>query len=282
MSHKRRNLIFAGASILLILASLILVWPGPIVRLLASANPDVIFYFATDRPLVGLTLDDGPHPETTVAILDLLAKHGATATFFLIGDRVPGNEELLRRMVAEGHEVGNHGMRDEPAIRLSPEEFVASVDSTNAGLALIARPRWFRPGSGLFNRRMVEVARKRGLKVVLGSVYPFDSTIKSPSFASWFILRNAQPGSIIVLHDHGENGERTLEILRSVIPELRRQGIDVVNLSQLASGSASTEVCARSGRRVSSLVIMGRIGYHRTCSTGSAHLPPRFCLLSIR
>lgn len=64
---------------LLILASLIFVWPGPVVRVLASANPDVIFYFATDRPLVGLTLDDGPHPETTAAILDLLAKHGATA-----------------------------------------------------------------------------------------------------------------------------------------------------------------------------------------------------------
>jgi peptidoglycan/xylan/chitin deacetylase (PgdA/CDA1 family) len=70
----------------------------------------------TRAKAVALTLDDGPDAATTPAILDLLRQHGARATFLLITSRVPGNEELVRRMLAEGHEIGNHMPRDEPSI----------------------------------------------------------------------------------------------------------------------------------------------------------------------
>ena len=83
------------------------------------ALPTVCCARRTDEPVVGLTLDDGPHPELTDAILDVLVKHEAQATFFLIGDRVVGNERVVRRIVDEGHEVGDHLMHDEPSIRLS-------------------------------------------------------------------------------------------------------------------------------------------------------------------
>ena len=87
------------------------------------ALPTVCCARRTDEPVVGLTLDDGPHPELTDAILDVLVKHEAQATFFLIGDRVVGNERVVRRIVDEGHEVGDHLMHDEPSIRLSRNRF---------------------------------------------------------------------------------------------------------------------------------------------------------------
>ena len=73
------------------------------VRHLARDNPDVLYSVDTSAKAVALTLDDGPDPVTTPAILDVLARNGAHATFFIITSRVPGNEALLRRMVAEGH-----------------------------------------------------------------------------------------------------------------------------------------------------------------------------------
>ena len=77
------------------------------VRHLAHDNPDVLYSVETSAKTLALTIDDGPDPDTTPALLDLLARHEAHATFFIITSRVPGNEELLRRMVPEGHELGS-------------------------------------------------------------------------------------------------------------------------------------------------------------------------------
>ncbi len=92
------------------------------------ALPTVCCARRTDEPVVGLTFDDGPHPELTEAVLDVLAKHEAQATFFLIGDRVVGNEHVVRRIVDDGHEVGDHLMHDEASILLSRNRFREDLD----------------------------------------------------------------------------------------------------------------------------------------------------------
>src|SRR5918993_4597944 len=97
--------------------------PGPVVRWLSRHFPDVLFEQPNAGPLVALTFDDSPHATSTPRILDVLAAHDARATFFMIGEYVAGNEAVVRRLIAEGHELGNHMLSDAPSARLSAAEF---------------------------------------------------------------------------------------------------------------------------------------------------------------
>jgi peptidoglycan/xylan/chitin deacetylase (PgdA/CDA1 family) len=84
---------------------------------------------------------------------------------------------------------------------------------------------------------MIEVMQRHGYRCALGSVYPFDATIPSAAWATRHILRNVRPGAIVVLHDGGNRGRRTVRILAEVLPELHRRGYRVVSLSQLATAA---------------------------------------------
>jgi peptidoglycan-N-acetylglucosamine deacetylase len=217
----------AGAGVLLV---------GPpvwVVDRLAAAFPGCLYRVRTDERLVALSLDDGPDEVTTPLILAELSRHAARATFFLIGERVPGRENLVRRLVEEGHELGNHLMHDRPAIRLDAEELARDLDQSHALLSPYARLRWARPGSGWYSRETVAAMSQRGYDCALGSVYPYDATIPWSAFAAWYILRNVRPGAIIVLHDGGARGRRAALTLRAVLPQLRRRGFRVVALSEL-------------------------------------------------
>ncbi len=109
---------------------------------------DVLCYVDTKARVFALTFDDGPHPDVTPALLDVLARHRAKATFFLIGERVFGNEPIVARIAADGHELANHLMRDEPSVLLPDQEFHRQLDRVNSLLTPYADVRWFRPGSG--------------------------------------------------------------------------------------------------------------------------------------
>jgi peptidoglycan/xylan/chitin deacetylase (PgdA/CDA1 family) len=184
---------------------------------------------------VALTLDDGPDPATTPALLDLLRQHGAHATFFVLADNVPGNEALLRRMTDEGHELGNHLATDEPSILLGAAGFQRDVEHAHALLRQYGEVRWLRPGSGWYNGSMLETAGRYGYRMALGSVYPLDAMLPFPGLAARYILWRARPGSIIVLHEGGGRGQRTLRTLEVVLPELSRRGLQLVTLSELAA-----------------------------------------------
>ena len=207
--------------------------PRWITSWLASRAPEVLYFVETDRPAVALTIDDGPDSVATPEILDVLKQHGVRATFFVITGRVADNEHLLRRMLDEGHEIGNHLTDDEPSIRLSPSDFEHKLLAADEVLTSYSPMRWFRPGSGWFNSEMLVTLRKHGYTNVLGSVYPFDAAIPWSWFASRYILWNVQPGSIIVLHDVGSRGLRTAATLRTILPELQAKGYDVVTVSTL-------------------------------------------------
>ncbi|MDP9381256.1 MAG: chitin deacetylase family protein [Chloroflexota bacterium] len=212
----------------------VLIRPRPVIRWLARRYPDVLFYTDAEEPLVALTIDDAPHPTLTPAILDVLAEHGARATFFVIGERVPGNERILSRIVEEGHELGNHLMADSPSVRLSAEEFERQLLCTHNLLSPFGSVRWFRPGSGWYSRRMIEQLGGHGYRCALGSAYAYDCHIRSAWYVSRHILLNTRPGSVIILHDGCEGRWRTVTVLQRVLPELQRRGYRVVTLSELA------------------------------------------------
>jgi peptidoglycan/xylan/chitin deacetylase (PgdA/CDA1 family) len=223
---------------LLTLILAILAWWQPrfVLRWVARFNPEVLFFVQTEQPLVALTIDDSPHATVTPNILDVLAKHQAHATFFVIGDRVEGNEELLQRMVNEGHEIGNHHLHDDPSIRLSADEFEQQLLLTHQRLASFGHTHWFRPASGWFNQRILQQLEQHGYTCVLGSAYAED-WLSSPTYLSQHILFNTQPGSIIILHDGSLERARTVAVLQRVLPELQRRGYRVVTVSELLAST---------------------------------------------
>lgn len=203
------------------------------VELVADRHPDVLYAVATEAPRVALTLDDGPDPGATPAILEVLARYDARATFFLLGERVEGHEDLVRAIVGAGHELGNHGMRDVPAVDLAPRVFERELLEAHERLAPFQVPRWYRPGSGWYDETMLEILARHGYRAALGSSYPLDAQIPVSFFASWWLRVDAEPGEVMVLHDGPVRGRRTVATLEALLPALARQELEVVTLSEL-------------------------------------------------
>ncbi len=242
MTRERDATLLKTSILVSAIAGFALLAPSPggaklrwLARQLAERDPEVLYFVNTRERVVALTIDDSPDSITTPRILDVLGAHGARATFFIITGRVPGHEPLLRRMVQEQHELANHLTRDEPSIRLPPELFEQHLEAAHQVLRQYAEVRFFRPGSGRFSRAMLETLAENDYQCVLGSVYPFDPHIPSAWFSTRFILWAAQPGSIIILHDVGGRGERTVRTLQKILPELDRRGYRVVTVSDLVA-----------------------------------------------
>lgn len=208
---------------------------------LAVLSPDVTYFVPGAPTAVALTIDDGPDPVGTPAILDVLREHSARATFFLIGERVAGNEDLVARMLAEGHEIGNHDYTERVSALAADAELSAGIDATHEILSAFGPVRWFRPGSGLFTAALLELVRQRGYRLALGDVFPVDGRVPFARFHAWYLMRHVEPGSIVILHDAQGRGVRTAATLRRVLPVLQRRGLEIVSLTQLADrGSAAS------------------------------------------
>jgi peptidoglycan-N-acetylglucosamine deacetylase len=215
------------------LAAAVLRQPRPLVRWLARRYPDVLFEVESDERIVALTIDDGPHAPTTERILDVLDRHRARATFFLLCDNVPGNECVVRGLVARGHEIGNHLLRDTPSVSIPTPRFAEQLDQSHAILSAFGAVRWFRPSSGWFNQPMLRVLGERGYRCVLGSVYPYDPIVSSVRVIEEHILSTAHPGAIIVLHDGPDRGRHTADALAHIVPALTERGYRIVTVSEL-------------------------------------------------
>jgi peptidoglycan/xylan/chitin deacetylase (PgdA/CDA1 family) len=233
LSPRRLKIGTAGLAIVLFATGVVVFQPRWLMATLAKLSPEVVYFVETAEPAVALTIDDGPDPGATPKILDLLRQHEAHATFFLITGRVRGNEEIVLRTVKEGHELANHSTADEPSILLKSSEFEKRLVKAHDVLSGFSEVRWFRPGSGWYSKKMLSIIHSHGYRCALGSVYPFDPQIPSAWFIKRHVLRRVQPGSIIVLHDYGARGERTIAVLAAILPELKRRGFRVVTLSEL-------------------------------------------------
>ena len=210
-------------------------WTAPrwLVPRIGSRSPRCLFAVPTAQRLVALTLDDGPDSAHTRDILRVLRDNDARATFFLISSRVSGNEALVAAVVAEGHELGNHLTRDESSVKLAPATFAAAVREADAVLERYAPVRWLRPASGWYNEAMLDTIEGAGHRCALGSIYPYDAHQPWARVSAAYILANARPGAVIVLHEGGGRGRRTVEVLRRVLPELGARGYRIVTLSEL-------------------------------------------------
>lgn len=223
---------------------------------IALACPGAVYAFAGDRAAaapnwVALTIDDGPALEgdSTQRILEVLEQHDASATFFVISEQIERRERASRERfdpltaaIARRHELGNHLTRDEASILLGehfPRELARARDRLAPYLPSGQAVHWVRPGVGWCTPAMqTAIAAGSDYPAVLGSVWPYDTLpFVSARYATDFILRHLHPGAIVVLHDGGARGARTVAVLAELLPALEAANYRAVTLSELAARS---------------------------------------------
>ena len=178
---------------------------------------------------VALTFDDGPTPVHTARLLDGLKERGVHATFFLAGYRLAGNEELVRRMKAEGHQIGNHSYAHVQLTTLTPAQ--ALEDLTRCDLALCTLlgegDYWVRPPYGSIDQQTLEGL---DVPVICWSVDPLDWCDKDAQKVAHHIAQNAKDGDIILLHDCYAS---TVDGVLLAIDALLAKGLQPVTVQQL-------------------------------------------------
>lgn len=222
--------------------------------------PDAIFYKPTQEKIVALTIDDAPTPDdpedySTQLILDAIAlfnrqisapQERVRATFFIISGHLNDNSTILKRILQDGHEIGNHGVVDDTHAWLHPQEFERQLQEAHDRLLLLTgleQIRWYRPGRGLYNQEMVAAIKRLSdstsyeLKLALASMIPIDTyelLHRSPQFIAWYISQFVFPGAILVLHGGSiARAKQTAAALSIILEELRQQDYRVVTLSDL-------------------------------------------------
>lgn len=173
-----------------------------------------------EPPLVALTFDDGPRNSTTGRLLDGLALREVPATFFLVGNRIEGSEELIRRMAADGHQIGIHTFEHVVVSDLSRKDFDLQVGKTRALLAEILGDGefWLRPPYGLFDS---SVRKWADCPIILWSVDPEDWKDRDTDRVVQAVVSACRDGSIILMHDiYPESVDAALEI----VDQLHAQG----------------------------------------------------------
>ena len=178
--------------------------PAPAAVVPAFARPFGIRLRLPHDRGVALTFDDGPHPQGTPAVLELLASTDAKATFFLVGEQVDRFRSLAAEIASAGHEVAVHGYRHRLLLRRSPSGFAADLDRAVAaiGEATGRAPAVYRPPYGIFSLPALAVVRRRGLTPLLwtrwGKDWRPDAT--GPSISA-LACASLAPGDVVVLHD---------------------------------------------------------------------------------
>ena len=195
-----------------------------------------------DEAAVALTFDDGPDPDATPALLELLRQRGVAATFFVVGERVRAHPDLVRRCAAAGHEIGNHSDRHSLLLNFRlPRGMTAELGACQETLERVlgSPAAYYRPPVGLRNPAVHRACARLGLTVVGWQVRGLDRSRRAPARVADRILRRLRPGGIVLLHDGGQGRERLLEITSAVLDGLDRRGLRPVALTRLLRGDGA-------------------------------------------
>ena len=178
---------------------------------------------------IALTFDDGPHSVYTLKLLEGLRQRGIQASFFLLGENVEGKEALVKQMYEDGHLIGNHGythvMMNRESIKTANEQ----IEKNNSQLESITgiRPQYLRPPYGSWND---ELESNTDMTLVLWNLDPLDWKIQNTRKIVRHIIKNVEPGDIILLHDVFPT---SVEAALEVIDTLLGQGYTFVTVDEL-------------------------------------------------
>ena len=176
---------------------------------------------------VYLVFDDGPQPEFTPRVLDVLKRHGAKATFFVTGVNASAHPDIVQRAANEGHTFGNHTWNHEVLTELTLDEFNSTINRTQETLGDHATD-CLRPPLSASDHNVVEWAQALGMRIVPFTVNTRDWQLPGAEVIADRIVWGAVPGSVISLHDVGATGEQTAEALDLALTRLADSGLNFV------------------------------------------------------
>ena len=194
--------------------------PSPLTTLVRANSPD-------GRPTVALTLDDGPDPRWTPTVLQILREEGVVATFCTVGIQAASHPDLVRAEASQGHAACDHTVHhDEHLDRRPLPDIAAEVNGQADTLRAIlgADPPYYRAPGGNLSPPMIDLAHRRGMRVLHWSADVADFRPRSPGAMTATLLAFVRPGAIILLHDGGGDRSATVAMLRPLIQELKARG----------------------------------------------------------
>lgn len=201
----------------------------------SQVTTDGIWYTAVpvSGPFIAMTFDDGPHPEHTPRLLDILKERNIKATFYVVGKNVILYPEIMRRMVAEGHEIGNHTWNHPSLTKVSVERMDDELKRTHQAIVDTCgqRPATLRPPYGAFNKSLADYTyRNYGYRTIMWDVDPRDWADRNAGVVTSRILSNTRSGSIVLAHDIHKT---TIDAMPATLDRLTEAGYRFVTVSQL-------------------------------------------------
>jgi peptidoglycan/xylan/chitin deacetylase (PgdA/CDA1 family) len=189
----------------------------------------------TPEKVIALTVDDGPWPKTTEAMLDIFQKNNVKATFFWVGTSVEKSPDLAKKVVAQGHAIGNHTCSHSYA---SMDEATAANEvDRNAELIYKTtgvKTFLFRPPGGILDNGVVSYAKQQKYGIVMWSLTSADTDPRAkPEAFTRNVVTGAKPGAIVLMHDGGGDRDRTIAALPDMIKGLKEQGYRFVTVPEL-------------------------------------------------
>jgi peptidoglycan/xylan/chitin deacetylase (PgdA/CDA1 family) len=203
---------------------------------------DMIRQGNPELPFVAITFDDGPDPAYTPAILDILAAHNVKATFFMVGRHVRQYPDIARRIVAEGHDIGNHTYTHRSMVPLSPDKILEEIVYGEKIIEEVTGKKvyFFRPPRGLYNQVVRDIVADRQYTMVLWSISSQDWRESSSRIITQKILDSVIGGDILLFHDSGnlitaQGGNRynTVAALPKILAGLEEKGLVPVTMQEM-------------------------------------------------
>ena len=183
--------------------------------------PGVVWRKQQEKKVVYLTFDDGPIPECTPQILDILAQYGVKATFFMVADNAVRHPQLLERIRQEGHSIGNHTYHHLRGCQVTTNHYLDDVEQASK----VLDTKIFRPPHGRMKYSQKRALLKQGYTIYLWDVLPHDYNPRySVEHMLKIIKRYTRNGSIITCHDSLKSRDRVLELLPRMIEWLQSEG----------------------------------------------------------
>lgn len=181
------------------------------------------------EPTVALTFDDGPSPQYTKTLLDGLRSRNVRATFFLIGASIEGNEDIVRQMYEDGHQIGSHTYSHIQLTKYSIEEALKEIREANNAIYQVCGqyPDYIRPPYGSWNEQLQEEAN---MNVALWNVDPYDWKVQDKDKIVANVMRDVKDSSIILLHDIYQS---SVEAALEIVDRLQEMGYKFATIEEL-------------------------------------------------
>jgi peptidoglycan/xylan/chitin deacetylase (PgdA/CDA1 family) len=191
-----------------------------------SLLPWAVWRFSNKEPVIYLTFDDGPHPNTTNQILEILNQFKAKATFFCTGKQIELYPELFNSIKNNGHQVGNHTYQHSNGLKINFSNYINEIIATEKYI----QNKLFRPPYGKMSLRKWWFLRNK-YKIIMWDVmgYDFDQQLSANDCAD-LIIKKAKSGSIIVLHENEKSSDKVAVITRIVLDHFSKKGFKLSSI----------------------------------------------------